>query len=71
MAANDDRNMQPLQFDLEDGDVVYLCTWEFVKSKLDELIIPLTSAIEAENQSLSIINEKLISWGPDNSEEEE
>lgn len=71
MAANDDRNMQPLQFDLEDGDVVYLCTWEFVKSKLDELIIPLTSAIEAENQSLSIINAKLISWGPDNSEEEE
>lgn len=70
MAANEDKSMQPLQFDLEDGDVVYLCTWEFVKYKIDELIVPLTNSIANINQSLTSINETLLSWIPNEGEEE-
>ena len=69
MATNQDVNTTPLTFECPDGDIVYLCTWEFVKSKIDALIRPLTSVIANENISLNEINEKLIEWGPDNNEE--
>lgn len=69
MAANQDKSMMPLTFDLPDGDVVELCTWPFVMYKLNELLDPLKTLLTAENESLNTINEKLISWAPEDEEE--
>ena len=70
MATNQNAdNTQPLTFECPDGYIVELCQWAFVKAKLDALIVPLTSIIASENISLTEINNKLISWGPDNDEE--
>jgi hypothetical protein len=69
MAANDERNAQALRFDLPDGDVVYLCTWEFVKSKIDEIVVPMTSTLTLINQSLESINNTLVGWIPDEEDE--
>lgn len=50
-----------LNFKLPDGNVEVV-SWEFIVGKLTEVINPIISELETENQSLDAIIEKLDSW---------
>ena len=50
-----------LKFKLPDGNVEVV-SWEFIVGKLTEVINPIISEFETENQSLDAIIEKLDSW---------
>ena len=53
---------KPLTFQLPDGDVVPLVTWEYITSKLESNLSTTIDAIEEINKDLNIINNRIGEW---------
>lgn len=52
----------PLTFLLPDGDVVDLCTWDYIISILDVKLTPMLNALEDGLYDLQKIENKLDTW---------
>lgn len=61
MANNNNTDQGCVTFKLPDGDRV-LVSWEFVASKLNEAIVPITQALISENRSLDSIINRIDDW---------
>ena len=70
-ANNEDISTYPLTYELPDGDVVQLCTWEFVLAKLTQLIDPLVQLLTIENQDLTGIKNRIDEWIEEQREDSE
>lgn len=60
MAARD--NTIPVTFELPDGDVVELITWDFVLKKLDEEMAETLAYIADNNVQLKRIEDRIDEW---------
>ena len=60
MAARD--NTIPVTFELPDGDVVELITWDFVLKKLDEEMAETLAYIADNNVQLTRIENRIDEW---------
>lgn len=59
---------KPVTFLLPDGSVD-LITWAFVLNELDKRLAPMLGNLEAINNALTIIDNKLDDWVDNNGEE--
>lgn len=62
-------NKIPVTFNLPDGDVAVVVTWEYVMDKLEEFLTPVADSVESINNDLERINNKLTQWIPEDEEE--
>lgn len=60
MAARD--NTIPVTFELPDGDVVELITWDFVLKKLDEEMAETLAYLSDNNVQLKRIEDRIDEW---------
>lgn len=60
MAARD--NTIPVTFELPDGDIVELITWDFVLKKLDEEMAETLAYIADNNVQLKRIEDRIDEW---------
>lgn len=56
----------PLTFELPDGDVVEVITWDYVLEKSKEILTPTIDHISVINSQLERIDNKLNEWVEDN-----
>lgn len=52
----------PLTFELPDGDVVEVITWDYVLEKSKEMLTPTIDHISVINSQLERIDNKLNDW---------
>lgn len=64
MAGNVDPK-QPVEFELPDGDIVLLPTWDYIMAKFETGLNPTLQLIETINESLSNIDVRLNDWFKD------
>lgn len=55
-------NKIPVSFNLPDGDVVELITWDFVEDKLDRELAQTLNQIDAINVQLGRIESRIDEW---------
>lgn len=53
---------QPLTFELTDGNIVNLITWEYVMKKLEEELSETLSYLSNNNTQLERIEDRIDEW---------
>lgn len=53
---------QPLTFELTDGNVVDLITWDYVEDRLDRELSPVITDLEGINSQLIRIENRIDEW---------
>lgn len=59
----------PVSFELPDGDVANVITWEYVLYQLEQQLSTSLDHMDSINSSLEIIDNKLTQWLPEDEEE--
>ena len=65
MADNNEKSFdpkQPLTFELPDGNIVNLITWDYVEDRLDKELSPMISDLEGIKAQLMRIEARIDEW---------
>jgi hypothetical protein len=65
-AVIDDKT--PLTFDTPDGDTIILPPWDYIVDKISYLLEPTIEKMHNINQSLTVIDNRLDDWIPEDAE---
>lgn len=60
----------PLTFELPDGDVASVITWEYVIYQLEQQLGKSLDHMESINSNLEVIDNKLTQWLPEEEKED-